>query len=200
MINELIKEIVYDKITVSQCLTRTKLIARQIKNETFTDWLNKELNGYKKDDPLLPEYRKVYSETQLTAEFPFGRTKTYPVVLQDDQKHIEDMINHHHFTEPLLVIEQNIKQMGEEKGEGYIYLTGSQLQMVTGLYKEHLAKYNGVINSGVKHIGKSQLINIVELVKQKLIDTLQDLEEQFPNIDNKYELNDDNVKKALGGM
>ncbi|MCR9172893.1 MAG: hypothetical protein NXI10_10390 [bacterium] len=81
MIKELIRDIAYDKITVSQALTRAKLIARQVKNDTFTNWLNKELNGYEYDDALLPEYRKIWAEIHLTAELPFGRQQTFPVVM-----------------------------------------------------------------------------------------------------------------------
>jgi len=50
MIKELITDLAFDKITLSQALTRAKLIARQIKNDSFKNWLNKELNGYEYND------------------------------------------------------------------------------------------------------------------------------------------------------
>lgn len=194
MINELITDIAYDKITVSQGLTRAKLIARQLKNDTFKNWLNKELNGYEYEDPLLPEYRKIWAEIHLTAEFPFGRTQSFPVVLSDEQRDLGELLNHHRVVEPIAIVEQNIGQMQDAKA--YIHLNGGMVQTVSELYKDQMQQYRGVIRSGQRTIGKAQLTNIVELTKQKLIDTLQDLEEQFPDLDNKYIMNEENDKKA----
>ena len=55
MIKELIKDLTYDKISINQALTRAKLIAYEINNEDFKNWINKELNGYLTDNKL-PEY------------------------------------------------------------------------------------------------------------------------------------------------
>ena len=46
MIKDLIKDIAYDKISVTQALTRAKLIAYKIRNDTFKNWISNELNGY----------------------------------------------------------------------------------------------------------------------------------------------------------
>lgn len=194
MINELITDIAYDKITVAQGLTRAKLIARVIKNDTFKNWLNKELNGYDYEDPLMPEYRKIWAEIHLTAEFPYGRTQSFPVVLSDEQRDLGELLNHHRVVEPIAIVEQNIAQMNE--GKAYIHLNGGMVQTVSELYKDQMQQYGGVIRSGQRTIGKGQLTNIVELTKQKLIDTLQDLEEQFPDLDNKYVMSEENNKKA----
>lgn len=194
MIKDLIRDLAFDKITLSQALTRAKLIARQIKNDTFKNWLNKELNGYEHDDTLLPMYRKIWAEIHLTVEFPFGRIQTFPVVLDDKHKDIEELLNFHRVTEPISIIEQNISQLKD--GKGYIHLTGGQLQTVGKLYRKQVEAYHGAIRSGSRTVGTAQLSNIVELTKQKLIDTLQDLEEQFPEIDNKYVMNEENDKKV----
>lgn len=194
MINELIRDLAFDKITLSQALTRAKLIARQIKNDTFKNWLNKELNGYKYDDTLLPGYRKIWAEINLTAEFPFGRTHTFPVVMGEEDREIEELLNFHHVIEPISIIEQNIIELVD--GKGFIHLTGGQLQTVAELYRKQVEAQRGVIRSGRRTIGKAHLLNIVELTKQKLLDTLHDLEEQFPEIDNKYVMSEENEKKA----
>jgi hypothetical protein len=194
MIKELIRDIAFNKITVSQALTRAKLIAHQIKNETFKSWINKELNGYEYADPLLPDYRKIWAEIHLTAEFPFGRTQTFPVVLPDTRRDIEEMLNVHIVIEPISIVEQNVDHLKD--GQGFIQLPGGQVHLVGELYKDQVQRHGGVIRSGQRTIGKTQLSNIVELTKQKLIDTLQDLEEQFPDIDNKYDMNEANKKKV----
>ncbi|MFO0477638.1 MAG: hypothetical protein ACK50L_02490 [Bacteroidota bacterium] len=194
MIKELIRDIAFDKITVSQALTRAKLIAYEIKNEIFKSWLSKELNGYEFEDVLLPKYRKIWSEIQLTAEFPFGKIHTFPVVLDETNKEFAEKLNFHRATEPIAIIEQNVAQMKD--GKGSIHLPGGMVQLLGELYSTHIEAQGGVIRSGKRTIGKVQLSNIIELTKQKLIDTLQELEEQFPEIDNKYIMNEENDKKV----
>lgn len=194
MIKELIQDIAFDKITVSQALTRAKLIAYEIKNEIFKSWLNKELSGYEFEDLLLPKYRKIWSEIQLTAEFPYGKIHTFPVVLDEANKEFAEKLNFHRATEPIAIIEQNVAQMNE--GKGSIHLPGVMVQILGELYSSQIEAQGGVIRSGKRIIGKVQLSNIIELTKQKLIDTLQELEEQFPEIDNKYIMNEENDKKV----
>lgn len=194
MIHELITEIAYDRITVAQGLTRAKLIANQIKNDTFKNWLTKELNGYTHDDKMLPEYRKVWSEIELTAELPNGRVRTFPVVLPDDtDETMKDLIYHHRFIEPIYVIEQNIAEM--EESSGYINLPGEMVRMLAELYSS-IRKQGVVIRKAHRVVGKSQMQNIVQITKQKLLDTLQGLENQFPQIDKNYVINEANLEKA----
>lgn len=194
MIKELIIDIAYDRITLAQGLTRAKLIASHIKNYTFKSWLSKELNGYEYEDPLLPSYRKIWAEIQLTAEFPYGKVQSFPVVLSDEREDLNEMLNNHRVIEPIAVIEMNIQQMNE--GTAFVHLNGGMVQVVSELYKDQMKVYRGVIRSGKRTIGKNQLLNIVELTKQKLIDTLQQLDEEFPDIENKYVMNEDNNQKA----
>jgi hypothetical protein len=70
------------------------------------------------------------------------------------------------------------------------------VQTVSELYKPQIQSKGGVVRTGRRTIGKSQLTNIVELTKHKLIDTLQDLEEQFPDLNNKYVMTEENKEKA----
>ncbi len=194
MIKEIIRDLAFDRITVSQALTRAKLIAHQIKNETFKAWLNKELSGYENDDTILPDYRKVWAEIHLTAELPYGQTHTFPVVFPDNRKDLDDLWNYHRVISPISIIELDIEHLSE--GNGTIYLPGGAVQKIGELYKVKVQSLGGVIRNGKRTIGKAQLANIVELTKQKLIDTLQDLEEQFPELDNKYIMNEENNTKA----
>jgi len=194
MIHELITDIAYDRITVAQGLTRAKLIANQINNHTFKNWLSKELNGYTHDDKILPEYRKVWSEIELTAEFPYGQIRTFPVVLPDEaDETMKDLIYHHRFIEPIYIVEQNIAEM--EGGSGSINLPGGMVRMLAEFYGS-IKRQHGQIRSAQRTIGKSHLQNIVQVTKQKLLDTLQELENQFPQIDKNYVMNDDNKEKA----
>lgn len=195
MIKELITDIAFDKITVAQALTRAKLIASQIKNETLKTWLSNELSGYEYDDAVLPDYRRIYSEILLTAQLPFGKTQEFPVILGDNiDKETKNLINIHRVFEPISIVESNIAAM--EGHKGFVQLPGAMIQMVSEFYKNMLDQNRAHVISGGRWIGKSQLQNIVENTKQKLLDVLQELEDEFPNLDKNYTMNEANNEKA----
>ncbi len=59
---ELLKnEIVKSDSKLSDLLRKTKIIAQEINDEKFLKWIEKELNGYNKNDKV-PEYRIVEGE------------------------------------------------------------------------------------------------------------------------------------------
>lgn len=194
MIKELIIDIAYDKISVAQGLTRAKLIANQIKNETFKNWLSKELNGYEYNDKYLPKYRKIWAEIELFAEFSFGRTHTFPVLLDDNaEKSMKDMIYFHQVQDPISIIEQTIKDM--TKSIAVIHLPTGMTQMIASLYEGQIEAQDGVVRSAKRKVAKSQLQSIVELTKQKLIDTLEELDNQFPAMESDYVVSEKNNEK-----
>lgn len=57
MIKELIEDLTFDRITLSQALTRAKIIAYKVNNSDFKNWIQAEISGYK--DLELPDYRII---------------------------------------------------------------------------------------------------------------------------------------------
>jgi hypothetical protein len=66
------KRYTYDKITLSQGLTRAKIIAFKLRNEVFQNWVKKELEGYEMHDPSLPDYRKIPCTIRATVCDDYG--------------------------------------------------------------------------------------------------------------------------------
>ncbi|GMN08625.1 hypothetical protein MTsPCn5_40150 [Croceitalea sp. MTPC5] len=195
MIHQLITDIAYDKINLGQALTRAKLIANQIQNDTFKQWLSKELNGYEPNDTLLPGYRKIWSEIELTAEFRYGQVRSFPVVLPDDaDEDLRNNIYFHQAIEPISIVEHNISEM--DGHVGYIHLPGGMIRILSKFYTKMVEGQGGQVRSGQRTVGKTQLLNIVERTRQKLLDTLQELENQFPQIDKDYTPNTENEEKV----
>lgn len=189
MIKQLINDIAFDTIKLSQALTRAKIVENKIKNDTFKKWLRKELEGYKFVDQYLPEYRKVRSAIYLTAEFPYGQTQTFPVELPDEfGAETLDLINYHRIIEPISIVEEQISSF--TKPSGSLTIPNQQIQMLASLFKEVLEETDGTITHGARQIGKVQYQNVLEQTKQKLLDTLMELEEEFPNL-----LNDEKMSK-----
>lgn len=64
IVHELQKEAMDSQTKVSDCLRKALTVATKLNLEEFRGWIEKELKGYKKDDPL-PEYRKIKGEVKF---------------------------------------------------------------------------------------------------------------------------------------
>lgn len=195
MIKQLITDIAYDNIKLSQALTRAKIIANKLKNETFRHWLTKELEGYAYDDAYLPDYRKVWSPIQLVAEFPNGQTHNFPVIPPDDlTPEFQDAINRHRIIEPISIVEAQIVNI--EEPNGFINLPRQLIDAVSGPYRPQMKLYRGVIRKGYRQVAKVHYQSVIELTKQKLLDTLMELENEFPDLINDYTMTKENNDKV----
>jgi hypothetical protein len=195
MITQLIHDIAFDNIKLSQALTRSKIVENKINNDNFKQWLKKELEGYKFNDILLPEYRRFLSPMYLTAEFSFGKTHRFPVIPPDSwEKEIVDTMNFLRVVEPISIVEEHIASF--EGVKGYIQIAPQHVELLGTLYKDQIEHQGGVIRTGSREIGKASYQSIIELTKQSLLDTLMELEKEFPNLINDYKMTEDNDEKV----
>ena len=114
MIKELIKDLSYDKITLNQALMRAKLIAFEINNDDFKNWINKELNGYLNTDKL-PEYRIVPCDVFAVLE-AYGQRKMVPYDLTNIDKDLGGEIYKMKVQQSVTLIENGLKDTNETYG------------------------------------------------------------------------------------
>jgi hypothetical protein len=194
MIKQLIQDIAYDNIQLSHALTRAKLISAKVKNEIFLSWLKKELEGYDFQDVILPQYRKIRTVLNLTIDLGFGRQQTLPVSFNDTfDPEFVDLINFHRILEPIAIIEQQLNQL--DGPEGIIVLTPEITQIVGRPFENQIKQQGGAIRSAHKEFNRAQFINVVELTKQKLLDTLLELDSEFPDLINDFTMSTENKEK-----
>ena len=188
MINDLIKNIINDTIPLSRALTMAKVIAYKVKSEELKSWLSNEINGYSTQE--LPSYRKLHCD--LYAEFynSHGVLETIPCDMSEviDLEETEYSFNEMRVVQDIKTIEFGLEQ---SKGEmfGYEYFPDKlvkQLQIVN----------NAVVTKIKRRIQFSQLKYIIEITKQKLLDTLLELNDTFPNLENEYVMNKENSEKV----
>jgi hypothetical protein len=188
MIKDLISDIAYDLINLSQALSRCKLIAYRICNGDFKNWLRKELEGYDYDDKFLPMYRRINCQMFITHSLPNGRTHSKPVIVSSDANpEFYEEINYVRILQPVSIIEQQIRDLTDT---GYIQLTAEEALNITPG-----DRYQKWVVGGYRKVGKAQFQNIVELTKQKLLDTLLELDSEFPNLTNNFESTKTNLEK-----
>lgn len=192
---QLINDIAYDNINLSQALTRSKLFAIKIENNIFKQWLIKELEGYDYDDPLIPSYRKIWSPITLQAQNISGIQNIEVDLPKDEFDDNEfDFIRRHQILEPISIIEEQINSF--QKTKGYLNLSLGQAKAIGNLYYQELNRYRATIISGSRVVGKAQYQNVLHLTKQKLLDTLIELNKEFPNLNDDYTMSKENNEKA----
>lgn len=186
MIKDLIKDLTYDNITLSQGLTRAKIIAYKIDNDNFKSWINTELNGYGKEDKL-PNYRVIPCDVFAVLE-SFGTKREVPYDLTNLDKDLGGKIYNMQAKQSIATIEEGLKDNNEPYGYEDL-----PMQMVNMFRKMSNNKF---IVSVRRRIQLSQASNILNLTKQKLIDTLLELDTAFPNLQDDYQNTKENIEKT----
>lgn len=190
MIKELITDISYEKISLTQALTRAKLIAYKIDNVKFKEWIKKELNGYE-DEDILPSYRCIDCDVVAKLDNPFHGTRLVPIDLTGlDRKGGFGFYNVRQ-TSSIDVIEKNLREnKNSDKNYGYMDFPIQIVSIIRELTGEqHLSSVKKKVRFG-------QFEKIIEMTKQNLLDILLELNDAFPNMENEFVNSDKNEEIA----
>ena len=189
MIKGLIKDIAYDKITLTQALTRAKLIGYKIKNEEFKLWLSQELSGYKYAKGI-PDYRILETETVADVFNPFIRSYEMKIEISSSIKEeIGEDLYRWYFTNGISSLERTINKT---KGNFCYMLLGSE---ATEFIRQYLSLPRDTrLNHLMKKVAVSLLFTILANTKQRLLDILMELDNEFPNLENEYGTMEDDFK------
>jgi len=181
MIKRLIKDLTYNNIKLSEGLNRAKIIAFEIKNSEFKEWINFELNGYKLEK--LPKYRTIKCDIVADIQNPFYGKKTIPYDLSAWDDELQGMLYNMNILQSIPTIEANLKIIKDKVNEFvFEYLPVGLVQQFKGMTE------NGEdIVSIRRKIQVGQVMHVHEITKQKLVDTLLELNETFPNLEDDYQ-------------
>lgn len=189
MIKQLIEDLTFDKISLSQALTRAKIIAYKVNNDAFKDWITGEIKGYSKRE--LPEYRIIPCDIFAEVFIPFQGTKTIPM----DVTNLKDWAGEYSFNEMRMTQSIGTLELGIKKDSqsqyGYDYFPMD----LTNQFKR-LTDEGENITAIKRRIQLSQVLYILEQTKQRLLDTLLELNESFPNLENDFPETNTNSQKV----
>ena len=192
MIRKIINDLACDNITLSKALTMAKIIASDIKNETFKQWIKSELEGYSNDRGSLPEYRIIPCNL-VAKEYYFSSYHERPV---DARAFDEELQKKYGYSIYKIYVSQSlstIEQMLEGHNDGNICMSLPSFVLKTF----RGASYDGNDIYDIQQTAHvSQANNILVQVKNKLLDTLIELSEQFPDFKSDVFMNPINKEKA----
>jgi hypothetical protein len=196
MIKQLIYQLSTDQISLSQALTKAKLIASYVEEKSFERWVVKEIDGYEYEDSLLPPYRKIPCRTCITFQLPYCRPQTQPIETAEEDN-LAELLNIHTVQAPIAILEDNIQ--GLQTQMGHIPLIPSMLRSLEKLYGQEIKQRGGVIHSAHFEVGKIHMTDILNRTKQKLLDNLIQLQKKYPNLKNEY-MPEDNKREAISNI
>ncbi|WP_454059262.1 AbiTii domain-containing protein [Elizabethkingia ursingii] len=181
MIKELIEDLTFDKTTLTQALTRAKVIAYKINNSDFKNWIQAEINGYKNVE--LPDYRTIKCSIFAEIFDPLnGGTRTIPMDVSNLERDLETKYSFYEMriTQSIGTLETGIKK-DKKSDYGYEYLNQGLARSLAEMSPDGAA-----ITAIKRRIQLSEIDYIVEQTKQRLLDTLLELNEAFPDFDNSF--------------
>lgn len=187
--SKIIKEFVSEDISLEVALKRLILFANDLSDSDLSYWVDKELSGYNQEDEI-PEYRKFKSPKFVYS----GINGSYQVTRQPvpagglaykdfDSKKLEEIF----VLEPIATIIE--KSKSKER-------LSRDMSALTSVLEENTRQMDGLPGiqafSIVQIIDPSQLAEIVEQLKQRVLKILLKLESEYGNLDNMDIATDDN--------
>ena len=157
---------------ISKILLKAQTIAFYLKDDTFSNWIKAEQNGYQ-NTKYLPDYRKINCTIKVDVSMPFRGIIygiDFPIDAIDDEI-IRDNLSHMYFCDSIFIIEQ----MGNDRKNDMLKMNASAYTF------RYINKHfpDGNIEGVHKLTNTSSAKAIVDSVKSKLLEFFLLLEEQF---------------------
>lgn len=159
-LQELKNEAIKSDVRVSELLRRAKFIAKELDDQGFLNWIEKEVNGYGKDD-RVPEYRLIHGEPK-----GWNPYRGWIPFIHNNPK-IQELLSKNYVVQSIAELESLV----EDKDES------SNLQMPYSA--EMQAKFSKSVGLDTKFslfISPNIIHGILNTVRNKLIDWLTEVD------------------------
>lgn len=157
---ELQQQSIESNSDVLALLRKALLVARKLDLKDFEEWVNSELNGYENTNKI-PIYRKLHGE--LKAYNPIHGW--IPVVIHDSE--LEKLISNKKTYDSIPSI---CNLLNTSKGNAIIPMQGSENALIS--------KFTGFETKYALFLSPNSISNIIEQVKNKILDWSMVLEEK----------------------
>lgn len=154
---DLQKDLLNQSKSISDILPKAYLVAKKLQLEDFASWLKLEMDGYRDvEEQNIPDYRKIVG--QIKAKNPFHGW--IPVCVDD--KELEKKLSERRCSQSI----KELEELLEEDKDKNLY---------TALSGEFSKLLDYPMPCGVFY-GRSQIVAILNLVRNKILDWTLDLE------------------------
>jgi hypothetical protein len=167
--------------SISEALLKTKILLHQIGKKELTQWVNNELNGYPRDDDVLPAYGILPSHVKGNVANLARRYESFPIPIghlnAQERKHLD----HAYMFESLAVLEDMSKRAIQGNVSCPIPME------YNGRLGETLDKSYHVENAWCQ-VAAHDIKGIAAHIRSRLLDFLLELKDNIGNTSNEAEL------------
>lgn len=168
-----IQELILDSSTsISDILRRAKVLASQLKNQEFKNWVHNELNGYPEGSDL-PDYRFIHTPPLGKFTGPFGAmVKDYLLPTIDFPEGLQEMAK----KIPLVHQVKELEGMSIKETLRYPWPTEAVMFL-----REHISMTGGYVLVEVyQPINNASIRGILDAVRNRLLDFILEIKELAP--------------------
>lgn len=164
-------------VDLSIVLRKAKVMSYKLKNKDFRDWIENEFNGYARND-MLPRHRIIDTIAQGNFFDGYRQFSNYSIPLENISKEYREAFNK-------IYLKQGIKEL-ESLCETADRADGNTLRMSIPTALVRLLDYK--VFEGMqcfdawRLLSKSQVAQVVDSTRNKLLDFILELADEYPEI------------------
>lgn len=160
---------------LSTVLRKAKVLAYNLKNQEFKDWVEHELNGYE-DKDSLPEYRKISTHSQGNFINSAWKMDDAPIPPNNIPRELRDLINEVHMPQGIKELESHLETIDNSKGDK---LSVPWPANFLSILNERVYA-NMYCISAWRVITKGHITGILENTRNRLLTFVLELAERYP--------------------
>jgi hypothetical protein len=161
---------------LSSVLRKAKVLAYRLENSEFKDWVENELNGYKDDANLLPEYRKLQSQSHGHFYNTAWRLSDVPIPPNNIPAKIRGRINIIYVVQGVKELESQIETLEKTKEDKLVvHWPPNFLPALSGRVYANMECLNAW-----RIITKGSITGIIENTRNRLLTFILELAERYP--------------------
>lgn len=178
LISDIINELVDSEKSISSPLLKTKVLASRLQNQELLSWVNNELGNYS-DSINLPKYRKF--GCHINGVYINGNTiyTNQPVLVGGLGKETEEILTTMEFFQSISTLENMLTKNGSRTLE--LAFSAETTNIIQNNIRRMGNPYYQLI-SAKKVIGISVVSEMLSTIRNKLLDFMLKLDEEFGNL------------------
>src|SRR4051812_11892820 len=179
LIKELRNDAIDGKISLANTLRKAKVLASLLKHGDLKNWLDNELNGYRQDDPNVPDYRISYAESfgnfsKVGFVGGISELKNYHIPKFAVPEHLKEYVEKLLITQGVRSLESLVENPQFQQYR--VTWSGDAVVAASSIYQ------NFQCLTAWRDIGASELVHILDTIRNRLLSFILELEELHPDI------------------
>lgn len=180
LLKEIRDEIISDTISLSTILRKARVLASLLKNDGFLKWVLSELNGYQ-EIKNVPRYRKLNVPSTGNFSGPFGsNASNLPIPTFNLPDSVKKFVEVTYIMEGVKALESLV-----ESKEKHVVINWDP-DMIALCQSKIYDNMN--LYSACKRFGINSVVQILDSIRNKLLEFILQLLEQNPTINSEDEI------------